>query len=266
VQARLTRNRGNAPGMIFGVFAGQSYADVQAISAVTLDRGIRGFRPLYGAMPLAPLALQADDTGTNPLSWQVQVEMQQGVDAYQFDPVSNTFMPNPDLIHEFAASYATTPLQIAASNIVVLQLGFADLFQIAGQLEFGVTADHLANYGGQLVLPVGAGVNIPAQQVGPNGDQPEIQELARVLNVLQQTGAVRVWPLYSTFAGSEAYVTGFVAARVVNVLPPMADQPLTFTLQATMINRPDAITDTDLRGKNATMNGNRYIAKIRRVE
>jgi len=221
---------------------------------------------MYGPTPLAPLALQADDTGTNPLSWQVQVELQQGADAFQFDLNANSFLNNPDLIHEFAASYATQPAQVPGANIVVLHLGFTDLNQIAGQLEFGITADHLSSFGGQLVLPVGSGINIPAQQVGPNGDQPEIQELARVLNVLQQTGAVRVWPLFSTFAGAEAIVTGFVAARVVNVTPPQADQPLTFTLQATMMSRPDAITDTDLRGKDATMNGNRYITKIRRVE
>jgi hypothetical protein len=266
VTARQTRSRGNAPGLIFGVFAGVAAADVAATSAATLDRGIRGFRPLYGPTPLAPVALLSTPGGANPLSWEAQVETGAGPDAVAFVPGSGAFAPGPDGIHEFVAVYPTEPDQLPAANVALTFLGHANLGNLGNVIDSGFTGDDLQGEGRQIVLPEAGGRSFPGQTVGPSGGSPPIVSLYLALERLRQSAEVRIWPLYGTAVGSDVVVTGFVAARVVSVTPPLPDQPFTFTLQATLIARPDAVTDTDLRGAGATMNGNRYLTKIRRVE
>jgi putative Flp pilus-assembly TadE/G-like protein len=268
VQARLTRNRGTAPSLIFGALAGQPAADVQAVSVVVFDRGIRGFRPLYENVPLAPIALLSDPIGSHPLTWENQVIRKGGTDAHRFDSSINGFVSDPrgDHIHEFLAAYAIKPEHLAVSNTVILHLGTQELDRIASQLRSGLTKDDFSSLGGHLVLNETGGLEVSGQQVGPESAQAEFNSLHHALLELKNKAAIRIWPLYSTFVVGQARLTGFVAARIVSVAPVVSDAPLTFVLQATVTSRPDAITDFDLRGKEATFHGNQYVGKIRRVE
>src|SRR5262249_3290599 len=156
-------------------------------------------------------------------------------------------------------AYATKDDQLAASNAVILHLGTSDFNRIATQLRAGLTKEDCDNYGRKLVLHERDGLDVGGQHFGPDAAQPGIKALVDALTELKNQTAVRVWPLYSTFTLGQAHLTGFVAARVINVVPPTPDIPLTFTIQATVISRPDAITDTDLRGKQAKMNSNLYV-------
>jgi len=268
VNARLTRQRGTAPGLIFGVLAGHSNVDVQATSSAVFDRGVRGFHPLYGNVPLAPIAFLSDKTGSDVRSWENQVVLKNGPDLNRFDKSLKTFIADPagDEIHEFTAAYATKDAQLAVTNSVIVYLGTTDFNRIAIQLRAGLTNEDFDNFGRKLVLHETDGLNVGGQQFGPDSAQPEFQVLVDALTELKNHAAVRVWPIYSKFALGQAHLTGFVAARVISVVPPTPDTPLTFSLQATVTSRPDAITDTDIRGKQATMNGNLYVGKIRRVD
>jgi len=265
ISGRLTRTRGNAPGLILGIFAGHTAADVQAVSAATLDRGVRGFRPRFGAIPLAPIALRS---GAAANSWESLVENHTGPDAATYVRSSHGFTSGPDGIAEFPAVYATVDDQVPLANVAFLFLPSPDLADLNLQLQAGVTADQLALYGGSMILPVAGTLDIAGQQVGPAGDDPAIEALVETLTLLKDKGEPRIWPLYQSFdvGTGSVRVSGFVAARVVNVAPPASGIPLQFTLQATVVTAPMALTDTDIRGVNATMNDNRYICKIRRIE
>jgi hypothetical protein len=268
VTGRLSKERGTPAPLIFGLFAGRASADVRAMAAATLDRGVRGFRPLYGPVPLAPVALLSDLSASDARSWEARVELGHGPDAARFDRDLGGIGAGPDGIHEMDVVYATDPAHVGGANAVIIEYGTSDLFRSAAQLERGLTADDLSVFGGRIVLPESGGLDVTGRQVGPAGDSPEIAERVRTLDVLRANGQVRIWPLYAQFqtGTNQALVSGFVAARVVSVVPPAADEPLRFTLQATFVARPDAVTDTDLRGPAATMNGNRYVCKVRRAE
>ncbi|MBX7105496.1 MAG: hypothetical protein K1X57_15530 [Gemmataceae bacterium] len=268
ITGRQTRDRGNAPGLIFGIFAGHGAADVAVTSAVTLDRGVRGFRPTLTNTPLAPFALFSDPTGTDTRSFENRVEKGGGLDQQRYDATSHTFVSDPagDGIAEFAVVYPTDPMQLATANAAIIHLGSSDLNQLADLLVAGYSGDDLADYGRKFVIPEQGGEAFAGQDSGPAGDSPQIQALYQSLEQLRQSAAVRIWPLYTTAAGGQVTVTGFVAGRIASVTPPAPDTPLQFVIQPTVVSRHDAITDTDLRGPAATLNGNRYVLKIRRVD
>ncbi|MFL5328173.1 MAG: pilus assembly protein TadG-related protein [Gemmataceae bacterium] len=265
IHGRQTRARHNAPPLVFGVLAGRPYQDVQAVSAVTLDHGVRGFAARFGPIPLAPIALSADG---GVQSWPSQVEQGNGPDILTHDSNTNAFGAGPDQIREFPAVYATDASQVANANVAFMLLPSADTSRLASQLDSGITAADLTAYQGKFVLPDTGTKDIAGQQVGPAGGDPVIQGVAAALDRLRASGAVRAWPLYSAYdsMNNVVHISGFVAARVANVTTPAAGQPLSFTLQATMMVAPSAVTDTDLNGAFATRNDNRYLCRLRRIE
>lgn len=270
VNGRLTRARGNAPGMIFAPFAGNSAASVYSRASATLDRGIRGLRPGKRPVPLAPLALLSDSIGADPKSWDFQIESGNALDQYRFDGQDGSFEMDPagDGLREFIAALATDPQQAGTTNVSLVFLGTNSIGGIAAQLQQGVSAGQLQLLDGELVLPAGGSRLVAGTDQGAAVGSLELTAIVQVLNELREDAAVRIWPLYTAGPGgsSQVRLCGFVAARVVVVVPPAPDQPLQFTLQPTMTSQPAAVTDTDLRGRAATMNQNPYICKVRRVE
>lgn len=268
ITGRQTQKRGTAPGLVFGVLFARPYADVMALSGVTLDRGIRGIRPRNEPTPLAPLALYSDPNGQNPKSWEFAVEARSGSMQYRIDAkTGQTFADsNGNGIHEFAASLPTATEQVAAANVAVMNLTSDTNADVAARLIGGITADDLAPMGGRFVLPAEAGEVVNGRNLGPASGTIDAQALYQALEGLRQSAKVRIWPLYTQATGEAVTVSGFVAARVVCVAVPQPNQALQFTLKPTMIYRNDLVTDTDLRGRAATMNGNPYLCKIRRIE
>lgn len=264
VTARQSRSRGNAPAVLFGPLFGHGYMDVAVLSAVTLDRGIRGFRPRNEPTPLSPLALCSDVLAQNPKSWEYAVEARNGADSHRLDTQTNTYVASSgDGIHEFTVTLPTKTDHLADGNAVLAHFGTADVSELNTFLANGMTVADMAAHGGKFVIPNDGPATMLGQNVVPGSDA---MTLYQTLENLRQASKIRIWPLYSDATSSEVAVSGFVAARVVSVSVPENDQPLQFTLKPTMIHRVDAVTDTDLRGKTATMNGNAYICKIRRVE
>ncbi len=257
VTGRLLGARGNAVPLLFGPLAGLTSADVVAQATAMLDQAVVGFRPLPDhPVLLAPLALLSDPSGLDVKSWEFQVEKKNGTDIFAFDQTANKLVPGSDGLHEFVALVATSPVQLPAANVAVLNLGVTAQADIDNQILNGVTADQLP--GGQLVVPT----TVPGSPVGPAFPSPDLAALVATLVQLQTSGQPRIFPLYTVAAPGAVQLSGFVVARVALVVPPPdANTPLAFTLQPTMI----AATATALTDPSQPVR-NPYVCKIRVVQ
>jgi hypothetical protein len=272
VKARLTRQRGNAPNMVFAPFIGLSSANVRTVAAAMLDRDVIGFRPL-GQQPLklAPFALFSDPTGSDPKSWQNLIEEKNGPDAYRYDAALQTFVQDSqgDGLREFAAVMALDASQAASANVSLLFIGFDDASGAGQQLTAGITPDRLASLGGQLVLDRQDNhLTMTGRGVGPAANSTALTAIQQGLQQLRQTAQPRIWPLYCGFSDSnQPVLCGFVAARVVTVAGVDPNEPVfRFTLQPTMISTATAVTDANQRGVGGVTVVNPYICKVRLVE
>ncbi len=270
VRGVLSQDRGNAPVLTFGQLLGNGSAAVQTASTVMLDRDVIGFVPL-GTPPLllAPLALFADYTAADSRSWQYQVESRKGQDLFTWNPTTLQFTSGTDGLYEFQAVVPTDASQVSMGNVHLLMIGTSNVTDLSGQLQTGVTAEQLTALGGSFVL--GAANNqlaVQANQVGSANPSGDLTTLYNALSQLQQSGQARIWPLQSGYdtAGGNSLVCGFVAARVASVNPVTAGQPLTFTLQPTMLSTATAVTDYTRRGVGGVPVLNPYVCKVRFVE
>jgi hypothetical protein len=264
---RLTQKRGNAPALFLGPLLGQSRMDIAATAAVMLDRDVIGFRPVFSQpLPLAPLALLQDFSGSNSRSWAYQVQQKKGEDLVTFDPTAGQFRSGPDRLVEFNAVMALDDNQIAEANVALLWIGQASMPGLIQQLAGGVRTADLSGLGGEFVLDQTNTLTLPARNVGPGPASTDLTSLATQLTKLASAAEVRVWPLYQNATGSAATVVGFVAARVVDVTTPPRGGPLRFRLQQTMVSTPAAITDFTRRGINGNAIVNPYLCKIRYVQ
>jgi hypothetical protein len=213
------------------------------------------------------LALLSDPHGQDPKSWEYAVESRNGADTYQFDANSSTYVAGiGDGIREFVVTLGGSGDQAAANNAALVHLGSNDVSELAAHVTNGYTAVDLADFNGKLVLPDDGPATLPGQNSLSIDDAGGATALYQSLEALRQSAKIRMWPLYTQASSETVSVSGLVAARVVAVTPPSADQPMQITLKPTMIHRSDILTDTDIRGSAATMNHNAYICKIRRVE
>ncbi len=272
VRARLTQERGNAPGVVFGQFLGLGSVDVQAEAAAMLDRDVIGFRPLGDqSIPLAPFALYSDPSGKDPKSWQYQVELQNGTDVYRYDRFMHAFVSDPsgDGLFEMQAVLALNSDQTALSNVALLYLGVNNIAGISQQLLSGVTADQLTGFGGRLLLDkLDNRLSVPGTNQGPAEGSADATTLVQSLQQIQALAQPLVWPLYCSLdSNNQPILCGFVAARIATVTPPSgSDLPLTFVLQPTMVSNVGAITDAGQRGIGGIAITNPYICKVRLVE
>ena len=269
ILARRTRDRGNAPGLLFPQFTGIANADIRAASAATLDRDVIGFRPTNVPLFLAPLALFSDPTGTDHRSWDYQIGAHNAPDAFRFDFASQTFVAGSDGLNEFPAALATDPTQIGTTNVALLSIGVIDMAGRVNQLLNGITTDQLSDFGGQLVLgPTDNRLTVPGTEQGPAVGSSDLNLLYQTLDQLRQAAAVRIWPLYSgTEVGTgKPVLCGFVVGRVVTVAFPVLGQPLQFQIQPTMLSVGSAVTDATRLGVGGIAIVNPYICKVRFVE
>jgi hypothetical protein len=186
------------------------------------------------------------------------VALHGGTDDWRFDRTTRTFVPGSDGLFEMEVTLT--------DNACLLQVGVTDFPGAAAQVTAGVTGAQLAGLpGGALVLGVGNQVQVPAfPGCGPAADSADLAALEQALTQLQQAGSLRVWPLYLGVADG-ATLDGFVAARVVRVLPRGAGEPLRFILQPGVLAVSSAVTDATRRDAGVAF-PNPYLAKLRLVE
>jgi len=271
VTPSLTSKRGTAPSLVFGQAVSRGTLDVRTESAAMLDRDVVGFRPIgQQTLPLAPLAIFSDPSAADARSWQNQVEAKHGRDQFRYDRVAKTFVADPagDGLFEFQAVLPLDASQQASANVSLIYLGVADNTGLSQQLAAGVTAAQLQAFGGQLVLqPNNNQLSVPGSSVGPAFGTSDATLLYQTLVQLQAQATPRLWPLFcGTDGAGQPILCGFVAARVVTVAPLVANQPLTFVLQPTMVSSPFAVTNAAQRGVGGIAITNPYICKVRVVQ
>lgn len=255
IHAWLTAQRGTAPSLFFPPFTGTGYRNVRTRAAATLDTDVIGFRHVVQQpIPLAPVGLLSDYSGADSRSWQQQVEQKSGTDA------------NADGLHEWQAQLATDNTQLTAANVVLLFIGTNDISELNAQLLAGVTQADLQNFGQPFVLNASNELDVDGQDLLSPG--AGLDELHDTLVQLQTAAAVRIWPLYSSFAAASntATLCGFVAGRVLSVNAVTSGSPLTFSIQPTMLITHAAVTDATHRNINGIPIVNPYICKVRLVE
>jgi hypothetical protein len=268
VRADRSDARNNPVGLFLGPLLGQSTINVRDFSTALLDRDVVGFRP-WGTpnVPLVPLPILSDPTGTDPRSWEYQVELLNGADAFQFDRVTRAFSAGSDGLHEMELFIALDPGQLALANVALLDVGAIDGAHFAEQIASGTSATDLQAIGGQILLDDTQQVLLPGEAVGPPEGSADLDLLRAALEALRLSGAARVFPLYAGIdpGTGNVIVTGFVAARIVAVDAVVSGQPLRVVVQPAMICTATALTDA-ARRQAGTARVNAYVCKMRVVE
>ncbi len=92
-------------------------------STATLDRDVIGLQPQGGQnLPLAPFGFYTNAAPSMPNSWDNQLQL--GIDAWQFDPTSGTFVPGSDQLPEVTLLVSGDETQ---ANVALLLLGITDV-------------------------------------------------------------------------------------------------------------------------------------------
>lgn len=245
-----SRLRGTLPGRDSFGYLHVPTPDVAAGCIAALDDRISGFRPASGrAVPMMPLAILSDLSGSNPISWQYQVRSDVGIDNWDFVPgASAHFESGTDGFPEVTL--------VCGENASPLAIGSTARADFLRQCSDGIAIGDLASSGGEFLS--GTQVSIQGSISTTSGDA----DLAAVLADLRDSAQSRIWPLYRV-AGAPAgnvMIVSFVAARVVSVDAGNATTPVSLLLQPCMVYEPSSIVAGAL-----TADHNLYIRKGRTV-
>ncbi len=267
IQARRLASRGNAVPVLLGPIVLLTSIDLQAVSTAKLDRAVIGFRPPYSQnIPLVPLGIRSNPSGADPQSWEFQIIQRNGPDQYRYVPGQGfEFDPAGDGIPEITILLQPTGGDPSKSNAYLLTIGTGST---QDQVDQGVSSTDLQDpdLQGQLVLDSNNQLTLPGSAVGsPDQTQP-FSDLTNCQQGQGLCGGVRIWPLVNSLdpSSGEATVTGFVGARVVQVINPPGG-PLAIILQPGMLSVPSAVTDPSRIGAANVLLPNPYLAKIRLI-
>jgi hypothetical protein len=201
----------NGPIDLFfaGVF-GQTTADIQAEAWATFKDGVVGYRPneRTGNSELIPLALHVD-AWNNLLAGTFTTG-----DSWSYNEGTGAVSAGADGIRELNLYPGGGVNQLPPGNFGTVDFGGADnsTADLARQIVYGVSADDLAELGGELVL--GADGTLPLN--GDTGLSASIQnELISII------GLPRAIPLFNSVAGpgnnSVFTIVGFAGIRILDV-------------------------------------------------
>jgi hypothetical protein len=275
VTARRTQEHGDPAVIIGGPFLSNRPYNVASVATATIDRDVIGFRPHGNVpVPMVPIALLSDRSQHDRQAWEFQVERHGGEDHWRFDRVKHVAVPDArgDGLFEMQVRLSGKSERGGRGrqrdrqgpNGCVLHLGVADAEGLAEQITSGLRPPQLQQWGGQLVLFVD---NEPLVVPGGPADGGDAGLLMQALEQLRRDGTPRVWPLFSGFDPESGMpvLTGFVAARVVQVGSSQAGNDLSFTVQPCALSTVTAVTDPAWRGVGGAT-PNRYVSKVRLIE
>jgi hypothetical protein len=251
VEAFRTTARKNSIRLFGPAWTGASDAQIVTRSTAALDRRVIGFfvqknmaampTPLgFEKIPLAPVVLLND---ASPLSWSQMVEA----------PADLSKSPIP-----YGQMIVNIPTQTFPSgpplNSQLLDIGIGTAAEMATQLTGGITALQASALKNGLILDsTSFTVPVPTYTPLPDGDTTsgsDFDKLYQAFLFLKNNKIERAWPLCGILpaSGTDATVTGFVAARVIDVQIRQhgGSSPTNFiqlTLQPTLLETPTAFTD-----------------------
>lgn len=249
---------------------------VAAAAAAWVDRDVIGFRPQgLEPLPVVPLAILSDPFGpcqsADQESWEWCIEARMGTHHWKCD--AETKRPRrcrpgepDDRIPEITVSFAT---ESGKGNGRALWFGGASAAELCRQTLLGLDRGDLACVGGELCLPDDAPLFLPRKKL----KKAELEQLAKALAGLEETGERRVWMLYSPRFDAKrkdgvktAGVLGFVAAQVMNVHLNQDKSRLGVVLQPGMRITDTAITEAARRNHGPRPIWNPYVCRVRLVE
>ncbi|MFH1109139.1 MAG: TadG family pilus assembly protein [Planctomycetota bacterium] len=192
-----------------GVF-GRLTANISAEAYATFKDGVVGWKVTdnTGNAGLLPLALKVD-AWNNLLAGTFTTG-----DNYSYDPATGTVSAGNDGINELNLYPGGGATQLPPGNFGTVDIGdpgnsTADL---ARQIRYGVSADDLAYYGGELKL----GADGTLQLTGDTGLSAALKD-----DLTSIIGQPRSIPLFSTVAGpgnnSIFTIVGFACIRILDV-------------------------------------------------
>ena len=192
-----------------GVF-GRLTADISAEAYATFKDGVVGWKVTdnTGNAGLLPLALKVE-AWNNLLAGTFTTG-----DNYSYDPGTGTVSAGNDAINELNLYPGGGATQLPPGNFGTVDIGdpgnsTADL---ARQIRYGVNADDLAYYGGELKL----GADGTLQLTGDTGLSAALKD-----DLISIIGQPRSIPLFSTVAGpgnnSVFTIVGFACIRILDV-------------------------------------------------
>lgn len=284
VEAFRTVARSNSIRLAGPAWTGKTNAQIVTQATVALDRRVIGFQiqknmaetpaPLgYQKIPMAPILLLNDG---GPISWKTMVEA-------PADPSQPKLAYGTMTVNIPTATFPPGPLL----NSQLLDIGVADVSEMAAQLREGITATQVKALSKGLLLdktsytvPVPTFSPVPAGDPTPGSD---FDILYQTFLTLKANNTERAWPLCDLLplSGADATVSGFVAARIINVqiLQHGGSSPTSYiqlTLQPTLLETPTAFTDYSNRFlKTASPPSpyagyarivNRYLGRVRFVD
>jgi hypothetical protein len=255
---------------------------VAAAAAAWVDRDVVGFRPQgLNPLPLVPLAILSDPFGppqsADNESWEWNIEARMGTHHWLCDP--DTKMPRKirpgerdDRIPEITVCF-TTDQGKGNGRCLCVGEGTGDMCR---QTALGLCREDLLPHGGELSLPVDRPLFLPHMKV----TKQELEQLAKALALLEETGERRVWMLYSPRFDAKrrdgarvAGVLGFVAAQVMHVQLDKEkgkdgkdSYRLCVVLQPGMRITDTAITEVARRNDGPRPIWNPYVCRVRLVE
>jgi hypothetical protein len=213
VIARCERRRNNPVARLLGGATRQPFADVVARAEASIDNHVVGLRPVAGAaVPLMPLAIARLDAGASEC-WFHMIELNQGGDAWRYDPDTREVTAGPDGLPEIVLRGVGADGDASEANLRLIDLN-TGLWEDAlnEQITQGCRPEAFDELGGMLLVGNDP-VELPCT-AELDGD------VAAALDSM--TGRCRACLLYENATGDDAgcgslQISGLVAGRVMAV-------------------------------------------------
>lgn len=206
-------------------------------------------------------------------SWEHRILARRGDDRWRFDPATQTVSEGSDGIPEIEVILSEGAS--AADNAQPVRFtSVANPAALVRQARTGVTFEDLRERNGTLLLNTGTQPRNVLGLFRQPLDAKMIASLGAQLAGL--VGQPRIWMLYSEVQAEEetaentVVVVGFVAARLMAVVSQTENvagtERLVMTLQPTVLNVSEAVTNSRLRDLGPRPIYNPYLARVRVVE
>jgi hypothetical protein len=156
-------------------------------------------------------------------------------------------LTNPIAYHTMTVTIPTSSNgALPALNSRLLKIGTTDVAGMNGQLLTGITSPQMTLYKPKELILSSSSLQVNVPELAP--PMPDLTLGSDFLTMktnflkLRNDKTERAWPLYTSSDGTNVVVTGFIAARIIDVTTP-GDAFIVLTLRPTLLETPTAFTD-----------------------
>ncbi len=238
VNVLQTAERGGSISLHFARLFGVNSQGLTAQATAAFEDAIAGFKIDGSAggenAQLLPFALHVD-------SWN-ELLAGSGGDNYSYDPETGTVSAGSDGIYELNLYPGAGSGQLTPGNFGTVDIGSSNnsTADIARQILYGVNADDLSYFGGQLVLGEDGTLLLNGDTGLSAGIKDELEEIK---------GQPRAIPLFNAVSGpgnnAEYTIVGFAGIRILNVKLTGKMSKKEVIVQPAVVVDPTAVGDPD---------------------